>query len=491
MDYKQLSFEKLESAQLQKLFGLTQFLSTKSDEQNILTTILDELMQETGAEVGSFIYYDPSTEIFEPRIVKSFDDSDTSETTFSTTVLKDVATSSEAVLAIDTLGDQKYQDARSVIMNEIHAILAFPLTINSELYGIMYFDSRRNRQGFNESVRQFLSFFSVIASLALEQVLKKEAYEKENVVLKNQLEKNIYIPEMVGQSPPMKELFQLIHKVAQTDVSVIISGENGSGKDLVARAIHDLSARKNKSFIAQYIGNIPDSLVESELFGYKRGSFTGANSDKAGLFEAASEGTLFLDEIGDLSPELQVKLLRVLQNHEIRRLGENTVRKVDVRILAATNRDITEMVKMGAFREDLYYRLNVINIRVPTLRERNADIALLAEHFLKASKVQLSKSALNKLNGYHWPGNVRQLDNILKRAAILANEDRIEEDDIQLDNEEAAGNKADSYAGTMEEIKNLVIKQRLKLFDGNKTQTAKSLDISLRSMQAKAKELDL
>ena len=448
-------------------------------------------MQETGAEVGAFIYYNLSTEIFEPRIVKSSDGSDATKITFSTTVLKDVASSSEAVLAIDTRSDQKYQEARSVIMNEIHAILAFPLTINSELYGVMYFDSRRNRQGFNEAVRQFLSFFSVVAALVIKKVLKKEAFEKENVALKNQLEKSISIPQIIGQAPPMQELFQLVHKVSQSDVSVIISGENGTGKDLVARVIHDLSDRKDKPFIAQYIGNIPDSLVESELFGYKKGSFTGANSDKVGLFEAASGGTLFLDEIGDLSPELQVKLLRVLQNQEIRRLGENTVRKVDVRILAATNRDLAEMVKTAAFREDLYYRLNVINVRVPALRERTTDIVLLAEHFLKGSKAQLSKPALKKLISYHWPGNVRQLDNILKRAAILANTDRIEEDDIQLDSEQAAGNSTNTYTGTLEEIKNLVIRQRLQLFDGNKTHAAKSLDISLRSIQAKAKELDL
>lgn len=491
MGHNQLSFEKLENAQLQKLFVLTQFLSTKGDEQNILTTILDELMQETGAEIGAFIYYKTGTEIFEPRIVKSFDGSDTSGIMFSSTVLKDVAASSEAVLAIDTLSDQKYQDARSVILNEIHAILAFPLIINSELYGIMYFDSRRNRQGFNESVRQFLSFFSVIASLALEQVLQKEAYEKENVVLKNQLEKNISIPQIVGQSLPMQELFQLIHKVSQSDVSVIISGESGTGKDLVARAIHDMSDRKDKPFIAQYIGNIPNTLVESELFGYKKGAFTGANSDKAGLFEAADGGTLFLDEIGDLSPELQVKLLRVLQNQEIRRLGENTVRKVDARILAATNHDLAELVKIGSFREDLYYRLNVINAHVPALRERKTDMTLLAKHFLKGSNLQLSKSAMQKIISYHWPGNVRQLDNILKRASILANTDRIEEDDIQIEHEEATGNSTNTYSGTLEEIKNMVIRQRLELFAGNKTHTAKSLDISLRSIQAKAKELDL
>lgn len=491
MSSNNLKYDQLEAAQLQKIYNLTLQMTAVGDEQNILSILLDELMQETGAEVGAFIYYDPAKKSFEPRTVRAFDGGEATDIQFSSTVFNQVFSSKEAVLSFDTRNDETYQDARSVIMNEIHAILAFPLMINGQLYGIMYFDSRRNRQGFNESVRQFLSFFSIIASLALEQVLKKEKIEKENILLKNQLEHAIEIPDMIGKTPAMQMLFRLIHKVAQSDVSVIVSGENGTGKDLTARAIHDLSARKNKPFIAQYIGNIPTSLIESELFGYKRGAFTGANADKTGLFEAANGGTLFLDEIGELSPDLQVKLLRVLQNREIRRLGENTVRKVDVRIVVATNRDLAGLVKEGKFREDLYYRLNVIQITVPPLRDRKDDITLLADHFLQDSNLKLSKQALKKLIDSPWPGNVRQLDNILKRATILAGGSLIEEDDIQLDAVEQTTVAANVYDGTMENIKNLIIRQRIEQFNGNKTHAAKSLNISLRSLQAKAKELGL
>jgi transcriptional regulator with PAS, ATPase and Fis domain len=225
------------------------------------------------------------------------------------------------------------------------------------------------------------------------------------------------------------------------------------------------------------------------LFGYKKGAFTGADADKTGLFEAVNNGTLFLDEIGDLSPELQTKLLRVLQNKEIKRLGENIVRKVDVRIIAATNHNLPELVKEGTFREDLYYRLNVITIHIPPLRERKSDIPHLVKHFLAAENVttpkKIDKSALNKLINYSWPGNVRQLENMIKRVSILSNSERIKSEDIQFED-------ADSdFKGTLEDYKNMLIKQRLEEFGGNRTLAAKSLGISLRSLQEKVKLLGL
>jgi len=490
-----IRYDKLQEKQLEAIFRLTRQMSALEDEEQMLETLLSGLMKETGAEVGAFIYYNKNKREFIPRKIRTLLGPADKETHFSKTVFSQVLNRKEAVLSFDVQKDANYRKVQSVIINDIHAILAFPLIIKEEVYGILYFDSRRNRQSFNETARQFLSLFSVIASLALEQVLRKKKVENENVLLKERLEQDIQIQTIIGHTPVMKRLFRIIAKVAKSDFSVIITGENGSGKDLVARAIHDLSSRKNKPFIPQYVGNIPGSILESELFGYKQGAFTGAVRDKIGLFEAAEGGTLFLDEIGDLTLELQAKLLRVLQNHEIKRLGENIIRKVDVRILAATNKDLVSMVKKGAFREDLYYRLNVVTINVPALRERLADIPLLSEHFLKQERTngetfQLSKAALKKLMTYDWPGNVRQLENILKRATLMALSNTIEPEDIQFD--DLRQPKMDeTFSGTLEELKNLVIKKRLEMFDGNKTHAAKSLNISLRSLQAKAKELGL
>jgi Nif-specific regulatory protein len=489
-----LTYDKLQPSQLYAINTMTRQMASIADEENILEIILNELMKETGAEVGAFIYYDKTYNRFDRRTIKTSDNQDPSKIEFSQTIFRKVLESKEAVLSFDTLADENYSKKRSVILNKIHAILAFPLIIKNEVYGILYFDSRKNRQSFNESSRQFLSFFAPIASLTLEQALNKKYVESENILLKNQLEQDVKIPAIIGESSAMQRLFILIAKVAKSDASVIISGENGTGKDLAANAIHDLSNRKDKPYIAQYIGNIPSTILESELFGYKKGAFTGADSDKIGLFEAVEGGTLFFDEIGDLNPELQAKLLRVLQNKEIKRLGENIIRKVNVRILAATNKDLAAMVREGTFRQDLYFRLNVINIVVPPLRERKSDIPLLIDHFLKKadvpSELRLSKSALNKLMNYSWPGNVRQLENILNRALILITNLIIEEENIQFDDIDSE--KLDEYfSGTMEDMKNLLISQRIKAFSGNKTKAADSLKISLRSLQAKAKELGI
>ena len=491
-------YDKLTEKHLATIHRLTRQMSAMSDEENVLDTLLNQLIDETGAEVGAFIYYDQEQDRFIPRSIITRGIPSNEEINFSQTVFQQILKTRQAILSFDTQSDSNYQNAQSVIINQIHSILAFPLIIKDQVYGILYFDSRKNRQHFNEANRQFLSLFSAIASLAMEQILTRRKYENENIILRNRLEQPSRIPALIGESPVMQKLFSIINKVAKTDVSVLITGENGTGKELVARAIHDLSDRRDKPFIAQYIGNIPATILESELFGYKKGAFTGATADRIGLFEAANGGTLFLDEIGDLPFELQAKLLRILQNKEFKRLGENLIRHADVRIVAATNQDLTQLIKEGKFREDLYYRLNVVRIVVPPLRDRKSDIPLLINHFLQKDNpdMQISNAALKKLMDYNWPGNVRQLENIIKRTCIMAANSTIEPEDIQLDDleVEASNNllpeKLETEA-TLEEIKNYIIKRRLEQFNGNKTRAAKSLNISLRALQLKAKELGL
>ncbi len=251
-------------------------------------------------------------------------------------------------------------------------------------------------------------------------------------LLRQQIREQRGFGRLVGRSPQVQRVIELISRVAGTDTTILIEGESGTGKELVARAIHAESPRADRPFVALNCGALPESLLESELFGHVRGAFTGATATKKGLFEEADRGTLFLDEIGDTSPAIQIKLLRVLQEREIRRVGSNTPIKIDVRILAATHRSLEELVKEGCFREDLLYRLNVVTIPVPPLRERREDIPLLAAHFLAASAKRLGKpvptlsqEAISLLLEYAWPGNVRQLENAIERAVLLAAKDTI------------------------------------------------------------------
>ena len=255
--------------------------------------------------------------------------------------------------------------------------------------------------------------------------------------LAEQLEEKTSLQGIIGQSKPMQDLFRLIEKVAPTDSTVLILGESGTGKELVAHAIHNQSNRKDEKFLAINCGALPRELIESELFGHEKGSFSGAHQRKIGLFESADDGTLFLDEIGDLPMELQVKILRVLEEKEIRRIGSVESKKVDVRIIAATNRDLKEDVRKNSFREDLFYRLSIMDINLPPLRNRREDIPLLIDHFIKRLNQKMNRSvekvsadALRILMEYHWPGNVRELDNVIQRCMILRDLGIIDVDDL-------------------------------------------------------------
>jgi Nif-specific regulatory protein len=325
----------------------------------------------------------------------------------------------------------------------------------------------------------------------LDKIIRFEELERENRILKNQLSIEEALPDMIGESPEMRKLAALIHKVARTDATVLILGASGTGKDLAAQAIHKLSLRKERPYLAQFCGSIPETLLESELFGYKKGAFTGATSDKKGLFEVADGGTFFLDEIADIPFSLQAKLLRVLQNHEIIRVGDASVKKVDVRIIAATNKDLKQLSLDGKFREDLFYRLNVFPVSIPPLRERRDDIPLLAELFINKYSERLIKidpETMKKLEAHPWPGNVRQLENVIHRAVILCDQDSLRPEHIILDEEDRADQKYSS--GTLKDIEKQLLSERLHRFDGNRTLTAKSLGVSVRWVQLRLKEIE-
>ena len=337
--------------------------------------------------------------------------------------------------------------------------------------------------------------------LALRKAEERESLRRENRALKEEIRKEHVFESILAKSDSMRDIFKTIAKIADYKTTVLISGESGVGKELVARALHKRGARKTAPFVAINCGAIPENLLESELFGHRRGAFTDASADKRGLFEEADGGTLFLDEIGELPLSLQVKLLRVLQDETIRRLGDTRDLKVDVRIVAATHRDLSADVKAGRFREDLYYRLNVLALHVPPLRERKEDVQLLIDHFLARNNARLGTDirgvdpeGRRLMLEYAWPGNVRELENTIERAMVLAEGDvisaadlpeRVRESQDPIQMQLASGEL--SVKKAVRVVEEVLIRRALQRTKGNRTKAADVLEISHRALLYKIK----
>lgn len=328
----------------------------------------------------------------------------------------------------------------------------------------------------------------------------------ENIYLREKLDEQFNYGEIIGNSKLMKDVYRTIQKVAATDSSVLIYGESGTGKELVARAIHKMSPRKTKPFIRVNCGALAETLLESELFGHEKGAFSGAIKRKKGRFELAQQGSIFLDEIGDISLNMQTKLLRVLQEREFERVGGEETIQADVRILAATNKHLSEQVEKGKFREDLYYRLFIIPVYLPALRDRKEDIPLLVNHFLKKlatdlkkTPIEISEAALEKLVDYHWPGNVRELENVLERALVLCENQEIDERDlpilspsnsVKLPPNTIDGNSLDLNE-TLYKVEKQMIEKAMNKTDGNKSQAARILGIKTNLLYYKLEKYNL
>jgi Nif-specific regulatory protein len=479
----------LKEEQYNVLFNITHLLNSTEMHEKLIDEALDLVIAVIHAERGVFVRYNPGDNNFHIIAARNIQKDQISDiAVFSSGVLQEVITTGKACLYHDVASDPRISQFESVQIQKIKSVIGVPVFYKDSIWGVILVDSIKNRQEFTDENLRFLQFFSSLLSLGLHRIEQLEHLKDENVQLRNQLESFQKIPEMIGESPAMKQLSALIYRVAASDATVLISGESGTGKDLAARAIHTLSNRKDKPFMAQFCGSIPDTLLESELFGYKKGAFTGAVSDKKGLFEVAHDGTFFLDEIADISMALQAKLLRVIENQEIFRLGDPQVRKVNIRLIAATNKNLKELVKTGQFREDLFYRLNVFPIKIPALRERSGDIVHLARFFIKKyanKKISISKDSLELLSSYHWPGNVRQLENAIQRALILCDGDKLSAEHIILEEEEHSFNE---YEGTLQELEKIILFKRLDKFNGNRTHTAKSLGVSVRWIQKQIKK---
>ncbi len=340
--------------------------------------------------------------------------------------------------------------------------------------------------------------------ITIKNAIEFKKIKEENVYLKKSFLKDEII---LGNSEPIKRLLEDIEKIAPTDSWVLITGENGTGKELVAKLIHKKSKRKDKPFIDVNCAAIPEELIESELFGHEKGSFTGATEQKKGKFDLANKGTLFLDEIGDMSLKTQAKILRILQEQKFERVGGTEVIEVDVRVIAATNKNLEEEIKKGNFREDLYYRLNVVPIYVPPLRERREDIPVLAKYFLNKFSYEkdgknrfLSKEAINILQNYHWPGNVRELKNLMERIVILVEKEEITEYDIlryirpqngKINDFEKIIGGFSSLSEAVKFFEKVFIEKKIKEFNGNITKTAEAIGMTRRNLYRKIKNLGI
>ena len=341
--------------------------------------------------------------------------------------------------------------------------------------------------------------------LTLRKAEEREKLTRENIRLKEVVEKNYSFSSIIGKGPKMQEVFNAIKKVADVKSTVLLTGESGTGKELVARAIHYNSNRKDEPFIAVNCGAIPENLIESELFGHVKGAFTDAVKTRKGLFEEADGGTLFLDEIGELPLALQVKLLRVLQEGEIARVGSATIIKVDVRIITATTRDLAEEVKEGRFRDDLFYRLNVFSLKLPPLRERTEDIPMLVDHFIGKYREKLDinikgvdRDALELAINFSWPGNVRELENAIERAIVMSEGDKIALNDLPSELREGGGGQiipfqeeSLSIKKNSKSLEECLIRKALEETGGNRTKAAKLLEISHRALIYKIKDYNL
>ncbi len=415
----------------------------------------------------------------------------------SRTVVDHVMREHLAVLTNDINTSETLKSAESLVAAQITSLMCVPLIVVEKLLGAIYLDTSDPVVLFDEAHLQLLAGIAGMAAVSLENARQIEWLEDENSRLRSTLaiEHN-----MIGESAPAQEVYRFIQRVAPAKSAVLICGESGTGKELAAHAIHTNSPRSSQPFAPINCAALPDTLLESELFGHERGAFTGAVGRKPGMLEVAQGGTVFLDEIGEMPLTMQVRLLRFLQDHKIVRLGGTRPIELDVRIIAATNRDLEEMIKAGTFREDLYHRLNVVKLTLPPLRERKEDIALLASYFTakyakecKRAVTGITPEARTLLQSYSWPGNIRELENAIERAIVLGSSDTIGIEDLPrriLDKPDGAHLPA-TYDEAVKDAKRHIVLSALAQAKGNYTEAAKTLGIHANNLHRIIRTLDL
>jgi transcriptional regulator with GAF, ATPase, and Fis domain len=485
-----LKKEEFESNALWKFSSEIHLLRKTSDLQHRFMELIFEAIP---AERGSILFAEKSVEEYSSIFPWDRSSEHRSKIQISRTIGNLVLSKGESVLSNDVL--QSFGEAKSLADSGVRSILAAPLSVRNRVHGLVYLEAPVTF-AFSEEHLRLLTAMASIASIAFENLQHLEWLVEENRKLRNESEGSYGI---LGESPKIHDVLQFINKVGTTDSTVLILGESGTGKELVARALHEKSPRANKPFVAINCAAVTETLLESELFGHEKGAFTGAIAQKKGKFEVADDGTLFLDEISELSPMLQAKLLRVLQERQFERVGGTQPIRVNIRVLAATNKNLKDAIKDGKFRDDLYYRLNVLSVQLPPLRERPADIPLLATYFasqfgIKFQKriIGISPEARTRLLNYDWPGNVRELQNAIEHAVVLGNTEHILPEDLpdSLLESKSAGELSRYHEG-VQEIKKQLILKALENARGNFTEAAKLLGVHPNYLHRLIRNLDL
>jgi len=514
-------------AQIAQLESIVRALGTRDRLRPLLEQVLDTMVLWTGVERGLLLLRAPDGRLV-PRTARNLARRDLvgDQLTLSQGIARRAMESGDAVVATDafsTLGDMH----ASVHALKLRSVLAVPLVARGETLGVVYLDDRARKGAFGERelawVRVVASQAAVAIADARDQVLLKRAARRAERA-KREIESLLHEREaeldatkaklemttregtryrydaIIGKSEQLRAMLKLVDRVTATDIPVLLVGESGTGKELVARAIHANGARASKPFVGENCAAVPEPLLESTLFGHVRGAFTGAASTRAGLFDVADGGTLFLDEIGEMPLTMQTKLLRVLQDGEVRAVGSERTRKVNVRVIGATHRDLEAMVASGQFREDLFYRLNVITVRVPALRERADDIPLLVAHFAakhgegRERVPKVTRAAMDRLVAYPWPGNIRQLENEIRRAIVLA-DDRIDVTDLSADvargGPSAARGTGHDLRSRVDALEAELVREALDKTRGNQTRAAEMLGLSRFGLQKMIKRLGI
>jgi transcriptional regulator with GAF, ATPase, and Fis domain len=523
-----------------RLLEINKRLTTERDIKRLLEYIMDSAILLTGAERGFVLLESDKSRGLEVRVARNIDQENIRNTKFkiSHSIASRVIEHGEPILTVDAMEDSRYRDQLSVHDLRLRSVICLPMRMMGRVLGAIYLDNRFQTGAFDASSLAFMESFADQAGIALgnarlvsalessksdlegerrkvqalntklEEELKtrtQELEESHRVVIaqQQQLTDRHRYDRIIGNSQPLRKVFRIMDKMLDNTIPVLISGESGTGKELVARAIHFNGNRASRPFVALNCGAIPVNLLESELFGHVRGAFTGANQDKKGLFEAAHGGTLLLDELGELPLEMQVKLLRVLQDGKVKKVGSTTEIQVDVRIIAATNRQLESEIAAGRFREDLYYRLSVVPIHLPSLRERPDDIPVLVGHFLKKNKEVglgsvrgITPAAMALLKRHEWPGNVRQLEMVLKNVSLFCDAEELDVSDFQsfpdiAQGSDARGAVTNLSGRSLSEIERAAIIQALHDNRGNKKKSAEMLGIDRRTLYNKLKAYNI